>query len=335
MGKLRKCIPSLIASVMLAALTVSAMSPEARRSFAEFEKRVEAGEPEALYRMSMILEEGYDSIPPDSVRSLSLLKESAEKGFGEAQNYLGYLYRRGERMPLDPDSAIYWFRKGAESGNYKALNNIAYLLLFPSDTERKFLPAEADSIAAAYLKKGTEAGLPTSEAMLAGLYLQGRGVPADTLQAEILYRSASGKGLAEADRELAVLMAEISATDTTGRALTLLGNAYAHARGVPYDYSKAIECYLMAAEKGNPAAMFILAESLDMFPDLLRELNAPDSFTADYLRSQAAEKGIATAEAAESSLLPISRSERKTGCDALPPHTPSDVPCIRDTSVHP
>lgn len=80
---------------LLATLTVSAMSPEARRSFAEFEKRVEAEDPEALYRMSVILEQGYDSIPRDSIRSISLLIKSAEKGFGEAQNYLGYLYRRG------------------------------------------------------------------------------------------------------------------------------------------------------------------------------------------------------------------------------------------------
>ena len=142
---------------LLATLTVSAMSPEARRSFAEFEKRVEAEDPEALYRMSVILEQGYDSIPRDSIRSISLLIKSAEKGFGEAQNYLGYLYRRGERVRQDPDSAIYWFRKGAETGNPKALNNIAYLLLFPADSERVFLPANADSIAAAYLKKGTEA----------------------------------------------------------------------------------------------------------------------------------------------------------------------------------
>ena len=316
MGKMRKIFGALLMPGLLATLTVSAMSPEARRSFAEFEKRVEAEDPEALYRMSVILEQGYDSIPRDSIRSISLLIKSAEKGFGEAQNYLGYLYRRGERVRQDPDSAIYWFRKGAETGNPKALNNIAYLLLFPADSERVFLPANADSIAAAYLKKGTEAGLATSETMLADLYLQGRGVPADTLRAELLYRGASEKGLVEADRSLAILMTGLSDSDSTGRALTLLGNAYAHGRGVPYDYSKAMECYLKAAEAGNPAAMFILAESLDMFPDILHGLGAPDNFTAHFLREQAAEKGIATAEEAAAILIPSVPEES----EILPSH---------------
>ncbi len=79
MGKMRKNIRSALMPGLLATLTVSAMSPEARRSFAEFEKRVEAEDPEALYRMSVILEQGYDSIPRDSIRSISLLIKSAEK----------------------------------------------------------------------------------------------------------------------------------------------------------------------------------------------------------------------------------------------------------------
>ena len=73
MGKMRKIFGALLMPGLLATLTVSAMSPEARRSFAEFEKRVEAEDPEALYRMSVILEQGYDSIPRDSIRYISLL----------------------------------------------------------------------------------------------------------------------------------------------------------------------------------------------------------------------------------------------------------------------
>ena len=69
MGKMRKIFGALLMPGLLATLTVSAMSPEARRSFAEFEKRVEAEDPEALYRMSVILEQGYDSISPGGTRA--------------------------------------------------------------------------------------------------------------------------------------------------------------------------------------------------------------------------------------------------------------------------
>ena len=56
------------------ALFGAAMTPEARRSFEAFESRAENGDPEAQYRLSAILERGFDTIPADSVRSLSLLR---------------------------------------------------------------------------------------------------------------------------------------------------------------------------------------------------------------------------------------------------------------------
>ncbi len=178
-------------------------------------------------------------------------------------------------MRQDPDSAIYWFRKGAETGNPKALNNIAYLLLFPADSERVFLPANADSIAAAYLKKGQKPDWQLRKPCSPTCTCREEGFRPIRSGRNCSIAAPPRKDFVEADRSLAILMTGLSDSDSTGRALTLLGNAYAHGRGVPYDYSKAMECYLKAAEAGNPAAMFILAESLDMFPDILHGLGAP------------------------------------------------------------
>ena len=111
--------------------------------------------------------------------------------------------------------------------------------------------------------------------MLADNYLRGRGVPADTLRAELLYRGASEKGLVEADRSLAILMTGLSGLRQHGTCTDPALKRIRSRTGVPFDYSKAMECYLKAAEAGNPAAIFILAESLDMFPDILHGLGAP------------------------------------------------------------
>ena len=85
--------------LLLMALTSAAMSPEARRSFLAFEQRAENGDPEAQYRLSAILEKGFDTIPADTLRSLSLLRRAANAGYAPAMNYLGYLYQTGFPLP--------------------------------------------------------------------------------------------------------------------------------------------------------------------------------------------------------------------------------------------
>ena len=47
-----------------------AMTPEMRRSYEAFEQRAESGDAEALYRLALILEKGYDTIPADTLRAI-------------------------------------------------------------------------------------------------------------------------------------------------------------------------------------------------------------------------------------------------------------------------
>ena len=384
--------------LLLMALTSAAMSPEARRSFLAFEQRAENGDPEAQYRLSAILEKGFDTIPADTLRSLSLLRRAANAGYAPAMNYLGYLYQTGFPLPKlsegesplspgqspsaveqsegespcspgqspsvvepceggspksllipqNPDSAQYWLHRAATAGDPKAAHNLAYLLLNPpafSSGER----AKPDSLAVIYLTQAAEAGLPQSQTLLADLCVQGRGVAPDTIRAIHLYESAIAAGFPDAELRLlntigprithfppeealsealrywnmgapaiatTILLPLTEAstsfttteTPTLARIYALLGHAYSRGRGVPYDHHTPIASSARAAPVPIPSARFILAETLEIFPDALTTLlpdltpQQTETLTPDHLRAKAVLAGITTAEAATAAI---------------------------------
>lgn len=225
-------------------------------------------------------------------------------------------YKVGDRklIPVDRDSSVMWLRRSADAGDPRAVSNLAYLLL--NDTVSRLRPAErfqADSIAYVYLQKGASAQIPTAFSMLGDMYRDGRWVKRDTLKAAANYEAALEHGLGDAEARLIALMghrwqrlpqdsafnlglryytgyapgagvllleraAEIPDTIGIGaRAMALLGDAYSRGVGVKYSHDKSLEYFARAALAGNPSAMYILAETLEVFPDALQDL--PADFT--------------------------------------------------------
>ncbi|MDE6716908.1 MAG: sel1 repeat family protein [Muribaculaceae bacterium] len=293
-----------------------------RERVAELEQKAEKGDSAAMYHLATLYERGFDSIPSDSVRSDSLLRMAALRGYAPAQNLLGYrLY------PLSPDSGIYWLRQAAAGGDLKAQSNLAYLLLQSDSSIDMTERARRDSIAAAMLAKGAEAGIPTSISTLADLYREGRGVERDTLRATLLYLEAVSGGLADAEIKLLSmnqgryramqpgealeegLRAAKSGAHTVAfdlymkaaegnipRAFTLLGDAYSSAKGTDYNHSLALSNYLKGAEGGDPSAQFILAELLEIFPDALPGTDSGRN--PQYWYARAKEQGVNDAKEA-------------------------------------
>lgn len=331
---MRKLPLLLLLAALFAVAALRAMSPEARASFEAFERKAEGGDPEAMYRLSAILEKGYDSIAPDTLRSLALLRRAAAAGYAPAQNYLGYLYGEGRMVRADADSARIWIMRAADAGDPKAAHNVAYMLLYPDGNGRD---AVADTVALRYLRKAADAGLPQSQTLLADLYAGGRVVPADTAMARSLYEEAIARGFADAELRLLNMMgprwqrldssaslrgaieywnmgAPVIAVELlrqvgpaepeTARAYAMLGHAYSRGRGVPYDHHKANEYFARAALLGDPSAQYILAETLEIFPDALADLlpaldeASAASMTPEALRAAAAGAGVTDAETA-------------------------------------
>lgn len=324
-----------IAAICVGALfTVGAalaMSPEARQSFEAFERRAEEGDAEAQYRLSALLETGFDSIPADTVRSLSLLRRSADAGYAPALNYMGFLFQKGGILPADPDSARYYIRKAADRGDNLAAHNFAYLLLNEDDD------ASNDSLAVEYLRKAAQAGMPQSQTLLADLYAGGKVLAADRNAAIRLYEDAIARGFHDAELRLLNMMGpewqKLNAAEAlseakrywimgaptiavellhqigpyepeTAQAYALLGHAYSRGQGAPYDHRRANEYFARAAIMGNPSAQFILSETLEIFPDALQDLlpDLPDSMTPESLRQSAAKAGILSPEQASAAL---------------------------------
>lgn len=259
-------------------------------------------------------------------------------------------YKVGDRklIPVDRDSSVMWLRRSADAGDPRAVSNLAYLLL--NDTVSGRTPEErlgADSTAYAYLVKGANAQIPTAFSMLGDMYCDGRWVKRDTLKAAANYEAALERGLGDAEARLIALMGHrwqrlpqdsafhlglryytgyapaagvllleraAEVPDTVGigaRAIALLGDAYSRGVGVKYSHDKSLAYFARAALAGNPSAMYILAETLEVFPDALQDLPAdfPDRDVAisrlsdpARLRAEADRSGIRTSTDAHRAL---------------------------------
>ena len=249
-----------------------------------------------LYEKAMAYETGNDSVAADSVKSRVLYRLAAEAGYIPAQNYLGFLYYNSKGAGHNVDSALYWIEKAALQGDVKAAGNLGFLYSAASDIQHDY------SLAFKWLEKAADAGLPTSFTQLGDLYRQGQGVTADTLKAVELYERANRARIPDAEYRLLSMMGyewkkltpdsavnlglkyynngapvigvdlfENAASQGNSKAMALLGDAYSRAYGVGYDHEKSLEYFLQSAVAGNPSAQFVVAETLEIFPDLISE----------------------------------------------------------------
>ena len=322
--------------LLIAAFLSSYRSPEeAAEAMRLLTERVDSGDPEALYRLALVYENGYDTIPRDSVRFMDLLTESAEKGWLPAQNYLGYLLLNAGNGA----EGLQWLERAAIAGDAKAQGNLGFLLLDDGEASRNLRAGiVADNEKAAFwLGRAAAAGVATASSMLGDLYRDGRGVAQDSTQAAACYFAAIDAGLADAAYKLEAMeglswaklppekqlqlalylythrvpdlaipiLSRLGAQtdvadvpqDIRASALALIGDAYTRALGVAYDHDKSLEYYYRAAELGNAPAEFVISELLEIFPDALDALSQ-DPPTPQQLREEAAKAGITSAEEA-------------------------------------
>lgn len=299
-------------------------------SLRRLEARADSGDARACFWLSSMLEQGTEGFAPDTAKALALLRTAADSAYAPAMNYLGYAYA----VPLlgltqDPDSALMWIERAAMSPrpDPKAFNNLGMLLLTGQHGVRR------DYAKARYwLARGSEMHVPTATASLAKIYLEGLGTKPDTAQAVTLLRRAAAQGLTDAGMQLADLvlppadtlppadMLDLALTYYHDRiwpvaipllrraakaqeplALAILAQCHAEGLGVPYDHAKALDLYIQAAALGEPHAGYILAETLQTFPDMAGTCPALDPET---LYRQAAEAGVTDAAEALAPLRP-------------------------------
>jgi TPR repeat protein len=158
------------------------------------------------------------------------------------------------------------------------------------------------------LRLAAERGDPSAQSELGLMYLEGRGVDSDEVEAANWLRLAAEKGEPSAQNRLGVLIRDgqgvepdeveaarwfnKSAEQGNGDAQTNLGLAYYQGRGVPQDESAAVRWFRSGAEQGNALAQHYLAMSyaegrgVDRDPEQAAKWFAQSS----HLRAQAGAK---------------------------------------------
>ncbi|MEZ5844385.1 MAG: caspase family protein [Hyphomicrobiaceae bacterium] len=177
-------------------------------AFRYLSQAAERGFVPALIQSALLLHDG-KGVPANPVRAIELLEIAASRGSFEAMYWIGEIYRRGAVRVRDPQRAIVWHARAAESGDARSQETLAEML-----TEGTGLPAPQREAAGRYWRLAADAGRPNAQIKLADLLRQSvipfrpvvDGAPdGGALEIRTLYVSAFVRGNPRAGLELARL----------------------------------------------------------------------------------------------------------------------------------
>jgi hypothetical protein len=174
------------AQLMLFALYASGQGTTARPELAIYWLRAaaESDLPEAQYRLGELYASGTD-LAQDWGKARLWFERAARQGNAEAEFSLGHIYRRGDyvlRDGLDPAprrdglEAVRQYKSAADRGHGAA----ALSLALTYDAGEAGVPQDK-AMAVAWYEKAAEKGIAQACGNLAAMYLNGEGVPRDTV----------------------------------------------------------------------------------------------------------------------------------------------------------
>lgn len=267
--------------------------PEYKDALNQLINKAYNGDAKSIFELARLYDRGFESIPIDTVKSNELYLIAANKGYAPAQNFIGFRYYKGEGVKHDLDSALYWIRLAADAGDATAAANLGYLL-----TESHELPYD-EKEAVKWLTVASEAGIPGAQFKLVALM--------EDNWKELSVDSVLNLGLHYYIGQapiVGVKLLEIASEKGSSQATALLGDAYSKGIGVTYDHNKSIDYFYKAAVDGNPSAQFVIAETLEIFPDVI-EMNNKEFKNPAFWYEKAAQQGVVNSETAEQRLFSI------------------------------
>ncbi len=194
------------------------------------------------------------------------LEKVAQAGDAQAQYQLAYLYLEGKGVTKSEENAAEWLSKAAKNGNLNAEQELALCYRdgrgVPQSNEKYY----------AWIEKNADNEKAETLLNLAKAYYAGDGVTKDVNKAKFWAQKAAEKGSHDADFLLATWMYEINPSNPEAiqrlmqvaekgdaDAQAIIGESFLNGRGVEQSESKAIEYFEKAATKGNPTALYHLA----------------------------------------------------------------------------
>jgi TPR repeat protein len=98
------------------------------KAFRYFTEAANKGDSEAMFELAKLYEKGIGT-KQDFAHALTLYRKSADLGFADAINDLGFFYYQGaEGVKRDPQKAVQLFLKAADLKHPQAMYNVASLI---------------------------------------------------------------------------------------------------------------------------------------------------------------------------------------------------------------
>ena len=198
--------PRAMATLGLMALDGRGMARDVEAGRSWLERAAAQREPTAAYNLALaLLQSGSDD---DIAQAARLLVIAAEAEIGDAQHALGVMHSRGQGgVALDSQEAARLYLRAARNGSLAGEVEFA-IAQFNGDGLQK-----DERAAARHFRFAAARGNAIAQNRLARLYLTGRGVPRNLVEAAAWHLAAKSQGLPDATLEDG--LRDLSAADRT------------------------------------------------------------------------------------------------------------------------
>lgn len=219
----------------------------------------DAGDFEAMLRLGSAYKAYHISIP----QAMEYLTSAYDAGVEGAACALGDLYADMS----DGSTALEWYAKGADAGDGHAALSAGYIYLNGKHKVRRDYAAARE-----WFERAAALGDSRGYLYVGDLYYDGKGVSVDMTKWEEYYEKAYSAGdtsnlwiyafgldaVGKFDRAILLFNKMIELGDYDGA--NMMGIMCIVGHGVPRDYKKMEEYFLLGAEHGNGNCMYNLAE---------------------------------------------------------------------------
>jgi hypothetical protein len=161
-------------SLGLSYLEGRGMAKDLKQARAWFEKAAEKNQPAALYNLAVMAIEGEIQ---DFKGAADLFRRSMDGGYPDAAYALSMFYKEGTGVPKDPVMATSLLKRAADEKLTPAVVDYAIALFNGTGTEKN------EELAAKYFIRAAWLNAPIAQNRLARLYVVGRGVKPDLVEA--------------------------------------------------------------------------------------------------------------------------------------------------------
>lgn len=238
--------------------------------FAELLKQAEAGDVDAMFKISSAYKNG-KGVDGDSSQSFKWVNKAANEEHPPAMFKLSVAYEEGKGVAVDIDKSIEWLEKAANKEYPQAMYKLA-----EAYEEGKVVPIDIDK-SIKWLEKAANENFPPAMFMLAGAYEKGKGVvvnidksiewlekaankeyPSAMFNLSVSYRKGEG---VEVNNNKSIEYLKKAADLGCVPAMLSLGLSYVIGDTLEKDVSRAIDILYEVGNKGDPLAYAIVVLS--------------------------------------------------------------------------